>query len=593
MYSFPRVLKFRRVTALTIYVILAVICLRIWSTSNSNVQQQVPWGQFQHENLQNHSRHPFSALYDTKEQQKLLHSFKVPKGLEETHDIAIPRDIPPWTEADSAWLNTTPGFDMMSQLLKLEYSRTEEVVEVSQLDWALSARAERYYKSLWNYLYPVYQSLPGVIAKKKERIFTMDLAKTRPEVDFFLRLERKLYPWLNLQYRTSFSLYDSYDDQKGFVYCAGNRQFGFVVASIQALRKLQPDIPIQVFYMGDKDLSPEKQKYVREMTNNIEVVDITQLLDNSYTQLVGFSIKPFALLVSRFSEAMLIDADAFFLRDPAELFDDPGYKATGALFFYDRTVWEGKSKAPDWLRSMMPIMSSFPPTTRLFRSLSQHEQESGVVVMNKKERLQGLLAACKMNSKWERDLWSYKITVGDKETFWIGFEMVQEPYAFVKSYGGVIGEMREKKESNIDVRAVCGPMLHLDHMGRLMWWNGGLMRAKHMGITRAPDFRFWISGGGLQTHRERIVRDQDQALLRDLWSDMDETTHLQLEHGSRDPEWLFLEGCLVSEDIHELDQTQKGLANAYLRINRIGQEDERKLEEGQTVNPKDHDWENV
>jgi hypothetical protein len=109
-----------------------------------------------------------------------------------------------------------------------------------------------------------------------------------------------------------------------------------------------------------------------------------------------------------------------------------------------------------------------------------------------------------MNSKYERDLWSYKKFYGDKETFWSGFEIVQEPYAFVRNY---------------DENSVCGAQLHLEYLGRPLWWNGGVMRNKNEGIKRDFNFGFWMSGGGAQSHRERIARDEN--LVQDLLFDMD------------------------------------------------------------------------
>ncbi|KFH71692.1 hypothetical protein MVEG_01987 [Podila verticillata NRRL 6337] len=133
-------------------------------------------------------------------------------------------------------------------------------------------------------------------------------------------------------------------------------------------------MPIQVFYAGDQDLSPSRQEYIRKITGNIEVIDITLTFDNGYLQLQGWAIKSFALLASKFENAMVIDADVFFL----------------------------------WL-----------------------------------------------------------------QTFWIGFEMIQDPYAFVQSTGSVIGELQ-----NINRTMVCGFLLHLEYLERPMRWNGGLMRNK-------------------------------------------------------------------------------------------------------------------
>ncbi|KAG0218758.1 hypothetical protein BGX33_006134 [Mortierella sp. NVP41] len=300
----------------------------------------------------------------------------VPEELYLTHDVAIPYDIPAWTAVDSASLRTAAGYDIMSDLLKPEYQFGEEVTDKNQLGWARTARAQRIYKSLWKFLHPVFESLPGDSPAEKERVFIKELSKRRAD----------------------------------------------------AIRRLQPELLIQLFHMGAGDLSEEKQRYVREMATNIEVVDITQLLDNDYMKLGGWSIKAFSMLASRFEEVILVDSDAYFLQ------------ATGGLFFYDRTLFLDWRSGPNWLHSMMPIMSSLPTQIRTFKGTSTHEQESGVVVINKKTRLNGLLAICKMNLKYERDLWSYKIFYGDKETFWDGMEMAQEPYTFMRTYGGVIGD---------------------------------------------------------------------------------------------------------------------------------------------------------
>ncbi|ORZ04579.1 mannosyltransferase putative-domain-containing protein, partial [Lobosporangium transversale] len=314
---------------------------------------------------------------------------------------------------------------------------------------------------------------------------------------FFLRLESKLYPWLHLNRQTSFSMYDGFEG-RGIVICAGNGQFEYLISSVQAIRRLQPKMPIQIFHMGPKDLSVERRKYITEMTNDIETVDIFEILDNEWMHLGGWSIKAFSILASRFKEVIMIDSDAYFLRDVAELFEDPGYKLTGTLYFYDRTLFPNWKKGPNWMRTFLPIMSSFPPTTRMFRGLSMHEQESGVVVVNKGTRLLGLLATCKMNSRWERSMYTYDNFYGDKESFWVGYEMVQEPYAFVKSYPGVIGEREEYPLKNDGSQpqtvAVCGTQLHLDYLERPMWWNAGLMRNKNSRDRRILDFGYWMAG---------------------------------------------------------------------------------------------------
>ncbi|KAF9428024.1 hypothetical protein BGZ94_003549 [Podila epigama] len=525
-----------------------------------------------------------------------LSTFKVSDSLLETHDIAIPRDIPKWTDADTATLNTASGYSLMEEMLLQPYNRLEQVTDKKQIDFGRISRAVRLYKSLWDHVYSLYgeKYTEGVESAKtvrdRERAL-LKLAKTRPEVDYFLRLEQWLYPYLHIHPRkTSFSLYESFSGQ-GIVMCAGNNQFEFLISTVQAIRRLNPTIPIEVFHMGNGDLSDARQTYIREMTSHIELKDVTQILDNSVMILGGWSIKSFAMLASSFEEVMLVDADAFFLRDPAELFSDPGYKATGALFFYDRTLFGGWTVGPDFMRSIMPIMSSFPKTTRWWRGTSSHEQESGVVMINKRKRYQGLLSVCKMNMKYERDFYSYQVFYGDKETFWVGFEMAQEPYAFVKSYSGVIGERPDHEGEAPPSDKACGAQLHFDYQGRPLWWNGGLMRNKNSGVTRPMEIGWWKPGGGMQKHRERIV--YTKAVLEELLFDLDVPNRgamEALEEQEKDPLWNLETSCLDGGPLYELGATEKELTQAFLRLDRIARQDGERFRIGENPDSKVHDW---
>jgi hypothetical protein len=210
-------------------------------------------------------------------------------------------------------LDTTIGFDLKTKLLKEEYGKHETLTNADQLSFSELARAEKLYKSLWNHIHPIYQNLAGRNDRDKEKAL-IELAKTRPEIDFFLRLEKRLFPWVQFVRRSSFSLHSTFKG-RGLVFCAGNGQFEFVVTSIQALRsRLKSTLPIQVFHMGDGDLSPTRQDYLRQMASDIEVFDVTNILDNDYMRLGGWAIKPFAMLASSFEEVMFVDADAYFLQ---------------------------------------------------------------------------------------------------------------------------------------------------------------------------------------------------------------------------------------------------------------------------------------
>ncbi|KAG0347899.1 hypothetical protein BG004_006618 [Podila humilis] len=637
MITLPRSPIIKLLIAALAVATVAILRLQLQQPTTSFENKVDEWGELKksfssvHRKLQGHYQQPSqqqegkkvgSAMSNTKttagnnKTRLPAMILQVPESLLLTHDIAIPHDIPPWTDEDTELLGTTIGASLQFEMLKLDYHKHEDLSQEppKRLDFAELARAERLYKSLWNHVYPIYNSLKTPKSGKGYRndrdrelalykLATSTTTRTttaRPEIDFFLRLEKRLFPWIQYTRTTSFSLFQSYHG-KGIVFCAGNPQFEFVVTAIQAIRsRLKSTLPIQVFYMGDDDLSQERQQYLREMTDDIELLDVTRILNNEYMMLGGWAIKPFAMLASSFEEVMFVDADAYFLQDPAILFQDPGYLATGALFFYDRTLFPFWTQGADFLKSILPIMSSFPKTSRWFRMVSAHEQESGVVLINKRKRFLGLLATCKMNGKWERDLVSYKIFHGDKETFWTGFEMVQEPYAFIKSYGGVIGELKTdpaaataamNQNSNKEKKSVCGAQLHEDHLGQPLWWNGGLYRNKNSGVTRYLDFGYWMTGGGRQKNRERFTNDPEQIL--DIMGDLELSSQADLKLDTPDAEWDFMESCLSGADVQALSQKQKDLANGYVSIDRVAREDGRKMLEGKPLDSKEHDWDSL
>ncbi|KAG9066062.1 hypothetical protein KI688_001281 [Linnemannia hyalina] len=436
----------------------------------------------------------------------------------------------------------------MAGMLKQDYTKTQKIVTMLAVDFAWISRKEQVYKSLWNHVLPIYQSLGTTLRPRDKEARLQELAKTRPEVDFFLRLEQRLFPWIQVRRKTSMSLHGSFHG-RGFVLCGGDKQFQMMVS-----------------HMGENDLSPERQEYIRQMTNDIEVLDITYHLDNGYLKLKGWTIKPFAILASKFEEAIFIDADTYFLRSPEVLFGDPGYLATGAPFFYDRTILPGWRKGPDWIRANIPSMSNIPQTSRPFRGTTAHERESGVVVINKRRWLPALFSVCKMNSFWERDLSAYQTFYGDKETFYIEFELV-EPYAFVRNYGGVIGELNPD-----DDQSICGAQMHLDYLGRPLWWNSGLV--------------------GNQMNRELFIRNDEMKENLAYELELDSADELPPPEEPVDPVWDYMRGCMSGCEVEALPEDEAELANSYVVMDKISKRADSLIAQHKNVDPKG-DWDTI
>ncbi|KAI8853966.1 mannosyltransferase putative-domain-containing protein [Chytridium lagenaria] len=211
---------------------------------------------------------------------------------------------------------------------------------------------------------------------------------------------------------------------------------------------LNSTIPVEVWHLGPKDLEPS-------------MIQLLSSLREEAKGLEGWDVKPFAMLASSFREVIFLDADVMFLQDPHHMLDTSElYRQHGQLFYHDRTLWGGEPhfKSIAWFEGFVPVPSRFAMGLRFMT-----KGRTGV--------LHALMATCKMNSKVERDGSTYRYIYGDKETFWMSWEMLRIPYSFVPTHGGAIGYLDPTRS------ATCGSLYHAEFL-RPLWWNGGLRRQK-------------------------------------------------------------------------------------------------------------------
>jgi alpha 1,3-mannosyltransferase len=199
--------------------------------------------------------------------------------------------------------------------------------------------------------------------------------------------------------------------------------------------------------------------------------------------------------MSSFREAIFIDADSFFFVDPTTLFDDEGYRSTGALFFKDRNVSPENKRA--WIKSILPTpISTNVKENRMWTGESGHMQESGVLVVDKWRHFIPMLLTTRLNgperdsdeAKGKRGV--YDMMYGDKETFWLSWEMAgSSDYTFHGGVAGTMGKLTpvqpldpEKPDETptpVDGPMVCSPQLiHFDLSGKPLWFNGWLSVTK-------------------------------------------------------------------------------------------------------------------
>eukprot|EP00833_Pecoramyces_ruminatium_P017539 jgi/Orpsp1_1/1191571/evm.model.d7180000087073.1 len=285
----------------------------------------------------------------------------------------------------------------------------------------------------------------------------------------FSVLHQSLFRWLYGHRYYSLSDIVKSSNGKGIVICAGNPHFKYVRSTIDSLRNiLNSTLPIEIFYNGEDDLSEENRKILNEF-DNVYLSDISTYFDNKIIDISGFAIKPFSILASRFEEVLLMDADVVYLHDPEELFEEEGYLNTGTLFFKDRTLFPGPNEQLNWLKLWMVDPLPETKSLRFYNEKTKHEMESSTVLIHKTKTLIGLLSVCKLNEGKIRKDVVYKMVYGDKETFWLGFDMARQHYNMYSVPCAYVGKVNENK--------ICG---HIGHVvdNKLYFWNGHLVKEK-------------------------------------------------------------------------------------------------------------------
>ncbi|KAJ5278576.1 hypothetical protein N7478_003948 [Penicillium angulare] len=323
------------------------------------------------------------------------------------------------------------------------------------------------------------------------------------------QLSMLLLPWTAPYFADHTTLHTQFwNAGRGIVFTAGDKQAPYLLTSIQSIRNLGSDLPIEVMYLGNDDLGEDYREELESIPGVI-TRDLSLMVNDNGWKLRGWAAKPFAILLSSFREAIFIDADSLFVEDPTQLFLDQSYRRTGALFFKDRLFMPQSKKA--WLRRILPTpISKQARKSRLWTGESGHMQESGVVVVDKWRHFCALLMVTRMNgpdrdgNKKEGRIGVYDMVFGDKETFWLSWELVGDTdYAFHDGDAAVMGMVRAKAEAEDSLSlpimnetryneqtdlnlqpqqqifTICAPqLLHLGVDGRPLWFNGWLLPNK-------------------------------------------------------------------------------------------------------------------
>jgi hypothetical protein len=173
---------------------------------------------------------------------------------------------------------------------------------------------------------------------------------------------------------------------------------------VRVLRHVGCELPIQLWHLAGEIDAPMR-RLLRPL--GVRCVDADavarrhpfRFLDGHWWK--GWQLKPYAVVHSSFREVLFLDADCYPVRDPGFLFDWPGYRERGSIFWPDPPACRGLLTAAVWDAFGIPPADCAP-------------FESGQFVVNKARCWRELSLALHYNAQAD---YTYRLLWGDKDTF--------------------------------------------------------------------------------------------------------------------------------------------------------------------------------
>lgn len=186
---------------------------------------------------------------------------------------------------------------------------------------------------------------------------------------------------------------------------------------ITCLRGLGCQLPIEVWTLGDSEMTPEMRGLLEERPGvRVVAADAFCATHGLRQPQSGWELKAFALRHSSFAEVLLLDADNCPVVDPTPLFNTLDFMATGAIFWPDLPPQRHRA---EWVpAAAWRNVGLEPRPARPF--------ESGQIIVSRFKHLAALDVALLLN-EWSD--YVYQWVYGDKDTFLLAWHLVGKRFA--------------------------------------------------------------------------------------------------------------------------------------------------------------------
>lgn len=269
---------------------------------------------------------------------------------------------------------------------------------------------------------------------------------------------------------------------KGIIVVAGGRYLEPAVVMINMIRKLGSTLRIQVWHLGDEEMTAAHRKILEPY--NVETRDFKDFVGPEMLKPIQanvgmrlFQLKPLALLHSDLEDILLLDSDNCPVKDPSFLFDTSEFKETGSLFWPD--YWQTSLENPIW-----QVVGRAPE--------SEWEQESGQLVIHKETAWKAVNLAVYFNSDFYM-----KLLNGDKDTFRFSWVAADVPYTMIDALPTPIGTLKELHSK--DVGFCSHTMLQHDLEGEPLFVHHN--QIKHAVLAIGENFKYQKLPGSATTFR--------------------------------------------------------------------------------------------
>jgi FkbM family methyltransferase len=216
---------------------------------------------------------------------------------------------------------------------------------------------------------------------------------------------------------------------RGIVIVAGGeRYFPSAYVLVRLLRYLGCNLPIEWWHFGAHEMDSRMVELAQGL-GNVSCRDLSGLRNPPAG---GWQAKIAAIQASEFAEVLFLDADQIPADDPTYLFEEPAYRAAGAVFWEDLRPagWDIRTEAFDLCGLPVPGRTTQPnwknPTD--YRPF-----ETGQLLVDK-TRHWPAIALCRHLNDFS-EVWypagrhGEWLIYGDKSTFLLAWEMLGSSYA--------------------------------------------------------------------------------------------------------------------------------------------------------------------